>query len=147
MALHVKINVLVQATVDELLPINVISGAPQLSVALINPTDGVGVVLHGSAEGGGHTITGAIASKMFEDVCVQVAEFPHSSVAVHIKVVITSQGNVPAETVVLTDNSKGQSSETVTVVGEGEGVTLHNPDGKVEHEITGADTSSTTVIV
>ena len=138
---------MVQATVDELLPINVITGTPQLSVALINPTDGVGVVLHGSAEGGGHTITGAIASKMFEDVCVQVAEFPHSSVAVHIKVVITSQGNVPAETVVVTDKSKEQSSETVTVVGEGEGVTLHNPDGKVEHEITGADTSSTTVIV
>ena len=67
--------------------------------------------------------------------------------AVHVKVVTNSHGKVPAAFEVATVRVPGQSSVTVTVEALGVGVVLHAPALRAVHEITGAEASSTTVIV
>ena len=66
--------------------------------------------------------------------------------AVQVKVVTTTQPG-PAASEEVTVNGPGHSSETVTDPGSGVAVVLHAPGPRVEHVITGAETSSNTVIV
>ena len=83
-ALQVKTEVVVHPVVDELVPTRVIAGVPQLSVALINEDEGVGVVLHGRLTGSGQTMTGGTRSKTEVMTWLHSAILPQASVALHV---------------------------------------------------------------
>jgi hypothetical protein len=85
-AFHVKVVVVLQPVVDELVPTKTIVGVPQLSVAEINVASGFGVVLHGNLYGAGHVITGGIKSCIDVYTWLHSAKFPHASVALHVNV-------------------------------------------------------------
>ena len=62
---------------------DVIDGAPHASVAVAAPGAGTLAGLHPRSDPGGQNVnTGAVTSKVHVNTCVQVAVFPHPSVAV-----------------------------------------------------------------
>ena len=61
----------------------VITGVPQLSVAVAVPADGNEVGLHPKSEAAGHEVnTGAVVSTVYVNVCTHVEALLQASVAV-----------------------------------------------------------------
>jgi hypothetical protein len=111
-AVHVRVIVSSCGQLPETVTsVEAITGAPsQLSVAVAVPVFAGNVLsVHSIVISIGHTIAGATTSSS-KMVCTHVAEFPQSSVAVHVRVIFIPEGQLP-EAVTSLNSTKGAVSQ------------------------------------